>query len=179
VEGAHQVLPSRQVDPDFSTNRAIHLREQRRRNLNKTEAAQICGCGEAGCITDDAAAESDDDRGPVDAALKQAIVQARYRRQLFGLFAVGDEQRRVSAEHVLHAGTVLPPHWWTTHHCGGADEALLGQHRAHLARERGPDEYGIRTTRVCDVQPNDSHRSSCRITGAKRCTCQSRKKMRL
>ena len=60
VERADQVLAERVVDADLAADRAVHLRQQRRRHVHERDAAQVGRRGEAGHVADDAAAEGDD-----------------------------------------------------------------------------------------------------------------------
>ena len=48
------------VDADLAADRAVHLRQQRRRHLHDRDAAQVGGRGEPGDVADHAAAEGDD-----------------------------------------------------------------------------------------------------------------------
>ena len=65
----------RMIDRGLAADRGIHLREQRRRNLDVVDAALIAGSGETGHVADDAAAERD--HGGV--AVETRIDQVRRR----------------------------------------------------------------------------------------------------
>jgi hypothetical protein len=56
MERADQVLPSGCVDRHFSADRSVHLRQERRRNLKESDAAQIYSGSKAGKITNHATA---------------------------------------------------------------------------------------------------------------------------
>ena len=62
IERADQVLAERVVDADLAADRAVHLREQRRRHVHERDAAQVGRGGEPGHVADDAAAERDERR---------------------------------------------------------------------------------------------------------------------
>ena len=68
MERADQVLAQRVVDADLAADRAVHLRQQRRRDLHDRDAAQVGRRGEAGGVADDAAADRDDRAGAIGAA---------------------------------------------------------------------------------------------------------------
>ena len=59
VERADQVLAERVVDADLAADRAVHLRQQRRRHVHEGDAAQEARRGKAGRVADDAAADGD------------------------------------------------------------------------------------------------------------------------
>ena len=93
VERADQVLAERMVDADLAADRAVDLRQQRRRHLDDRDAAQVGGRGEAGDVADHAAADRDDGGGAVGAGPDQRVVDAADRLQLFVALAVGDQDR--------------------------------------------------------------------------------------
>ena len=63
MERADQVLAQRVVDADLAADRAVDLRQQRRRHLDDRDAAQIGRRREAGDVADDAAADGDERAG--------------------------------------------------------------------------------------------------------------------
>ena len=93
VEGADQVLAERMVDADLAADRAVHLRQQRRRHVHERDAAQVGRRGEARHVADDAAAERDERRRAIGVRADQRVVDARDGRELLVALAVGDEDR--------------------------------------------------------------------------------------
>ena len=75
VEGADQVLALRRVDAGLAADGAVHLRQQRGRDLHEAHAAAQDGRGEAGEVADHAAAERDDEIAALEAQLEQALAQ--------------------------------------------------------------------------------------------------------
>ena len=79
MERADEVLARARVHTGLPADRRINLREQRRRRLEKSDAAQIeCG-GEAREVADDSAAERDDAIAPLKLRLGQKL-QTSLRR---------------------------------------------------------------------------------------------------
>ena len=97
IEGADQVLPERMVDADFSADRRVDLRQQRRRHVDQRDAAQIRGRGEPGHVADHAAAEREQRRGAIGVGANQRLVDARDILQVLEALAVGDEDRLAEA----------------------------------------------------------------------------------
>ena len=62
VIGADEVLAGGVVDADLAADRAVDLREERRRHLDDRHAAEVRGGGEPGDVADDSAADGDDRR---------------------------------------------------------------------------------------------------------------------
>ena len=60
--GADEILARGVVDADFSADRAVDLREERRRDLDDGHAAEVGGRGESGDVADDPSAHGDDRR---------------------------------------------------------------------------------------------------------------------
>ena len=85
VERADQVLALRVVDADLSADRAVDVREQRRRNLHEGDAAGIRRRRETGRVADDPSAHGDDDRPPVSLQVDKRVVQPSDDRQRLGL----------------------------------------------------------------------------------------------
>ena len=89
VEGANQVLAERVIDADLSADRAVHLREQRRRHVRQRDAAQERGRRKARGIANHAAAHGDDRAAAIGARANQRVVDARDRLQVLVALAVG------------------------------------------------------------------------------------------
>ena len=83
VEGADQVLAERVVDADLAADRAVDLRQQRRRHLDDRDAAQVGRRGEAGDVADDAAADGDDRRWRDPPRADQRVVDAHRPSETF------------------------------------------------------------------------------------------------
>ena len=76
VEGADQVLAERMIDADLAADRAVHLRQQRRRHVHERDAAQVGGRRETGHVADDAAAERDERRRAIGVGANERFVDA-------------------------------------------------------------------------------------------------------
>ena len=98
VEGADQVLAERVIDAHLAADRAVDLREQRGRDLDQPDAAQVRGRDEPRHVADDAAADRDDAGAAIGLQLDQRFVRARDRRELLVALAVG-QQDRLGARH--------------------------------------------------------------------------------
>ncbi len=81
------------IDADLAADRAVDLREQRRRDLHHRHAAQVGRRREAGDVADDAAADGDDRRRAIGAGADQRVVDAADGGQVLEAFAVGNEDR--------------------------------------------------------------------------------------
>ena len=74
MKGADQVLAERVVDADLAADRAVHLRQQRRRHVHERDAAQEGRGGKARGVADDAAADGDDGAAAIGAGANQRFV---------------------------------------------------------------------------------------------------------
>ena len=110
MERADQVLPERMVDADLAANRAVHLRQQRRRHVGQRDAAKISRRGEAGRVAEDAAADGDDAGAAIGAVLDERIVDAGDGLQVLVSLAVGNEHDLGVAERLLDGPAVQLPH---------------------------------------------------------------------
>ena len=93
MKRADQVLAELVVDADLAADRAVDLREQRRRDVGERDAAQERRRGESGRVADDAATDGDDRACAVGACANQRFVDAGDRLQVLEALAVGDEDR--------------------------------------------------------------------------------------
>jgi len=91
VERADHVLAEAMVDRRLPADRRVHLREKRRGHLHAGDAALVDRGREAGEVADDAAAERDDRRRPVDPELEQPRQHVVQRVPALVRLAVGDE----------------------------------------------------------------------------------------
>ena len=73
VEGAENILYAAVVDGGFAADGTVHLREQGRRNLYEAGAAHVQRGGKSRHVPDDAAAQSHDDGGAVQAGFQHAV----------------------------------------------------------------------------------------------------------
>ena len=110
VERADQVLPERMIDADLAADRAVHLRQQRRRDVGQRDAAKERRRGKTGRVAEDAAAHRDDARAPIRAVLDERIVDASHGLQLLASLAVGNQDDRRVAERPRHGRAVERPH---------------------------------------------------------------------
>ena len=97
------------VDAHLATDRAVHLRQQRRWHVHERDATQISRSREPGHVADDAAAEGDDRRAAISRDLDERVVDARHRAELFEPFAVRDENGLYASGASRHARAVEPP----------------------------------------------------------------------
>ncbi len=160
IERTDEILPNRMVDADLPADRAVDLREQRRRHVRERYAAQVRRGGEARHVANHAAAERDDGRRPIGVRADERVVNARDGRHLLVAFAVGHEdrlRRRLAAERASELRAVQPPY-----ERARDDEAP--RRRAQRV-ERGGDaidravgnEYRVRARWRGDVESNGLH----------------------
>ena len=93
VERADQVLAVRRVDRGLAADRAVDLRQQRRRHLYEVDAAQQGRGGKAGEVADDAAAERDQRRAALDAERQHVFAERREMREILGRLAGRQDDR--------------------------------------------------------------------------------------
>ena len=74
MECADEILAERVVHADLAADRAVHLRQQRRRHLHDGDAAEVRGRGKTGDVADHAAADGDDRADAVRAGANQRVV---------------------------------------------------------------------------------------------------------
>ena len=79
IERADQVLAERMVDADLAADRAVHLREQRRRHMHQRDAPQVGRRREARHVADHAAAEGDERGRAIGVRADERIVDADHR----------------------------------------------------------------------------------------------------
>ena len=121
MERADQVFPERMIDADLAADRAVHLRQQRRRHVGQRDAAEISRRGKACRVAEDAAADGDDAGAPIGALLDEGIVDAGDGLQMLVSLAVGNEHDPASPSDCL---TVLPcscPPPGSIRRCDGAE----------------------------------------------------------
>ncbi len=106
--GADEVLARGVVDADFSTDRAVDLREERRRDLDDGHAAEVRGRGEPGDVADDSSAHGHDRRRAIGRGPNQRVVDPSHRRELFEAFAVGNEDRFLRGQPFEPVGVKAP-----------------------------------------------------------------------
>ena len=93
MKRADEVLARAQVDTSLAADRAIDLRQERRRHLDESDAAQIRRGGKSRHVADHAAAERDDGARAVEPAARELVVEAPCRSEGLGPFAVANEDR--------------------------------------------------------------------------------------
>jgi hypothetical protein len=127
MERADQVLPEGMVDADLSSDRTVHLREQRRRHLHDRNAAEVSRRRESRDIARDASPERDDCAGAIGAGANQRVVDAADRREVLEPFTIRDEDRLL-AGHPLKPLAVETParlrghHDAACRHAGGVEQ---------------------------------------------------------
>ena len=87
VECADEIFALRQVYAGLAADRGIHLCEQSGRNLTHAHTAQEGGCRKACHVTDDAAAEGDDEILAGDAGSAQVCIDSRDGVEVFVFLA--------------------------------------------------------------------------------------------
>jgi hypothetical protein len=129
MKRADQILPARQVRPRLAAHGRVHLRQQRRRNLNHRDAAHEDGCQKPPEIVHHAAAERDHDRTAVSPRRHHLLRHRLNRRQALSLLAPReeDEMEITRAQRRTHPLPVVPPHRLLRHH-----EDLPGARRNKL-----------------------------------------------
>ena len=90
VERADEVLAGGVIHGSLAAHGRVHLGQQRRRHLNQAHAALIARRGESGHIPYHAAAQGDQRRGAVVAALHEAIEHGGPCRHRLEALAVAD-----------------------------------------------------------------------------------------
>ena len=150
VERADQVLAERMVDADLAADRAVYLRQQRRRHVHQGDAAQEAGRGKAGGVADDAATDGNHGAAAVGAALDERVVDARHRGQRLVALAVGDEDR-LTGDRGLDACALVTPDDWARHDKALASHAVAVEERRELLAETFADQDGGLLIRGGDV----------------------------
>ena len=110
VECANQVLAERMVHPHLAADRAVHLRQQRRRDVRHRDPAQVCGRREPRGIADHAAADRNDAGAPVGASRHERVVHAAGGLQRLGTLTIGDEDALGARQRPRDGGAVQAPH---------------------------------------------------------------------
>src|SRR5712692_9751210 len=90
MKSADHVFPERMVDRGLAADRRIHLREERRGNLDVLHAALIGGGGKAGQVPDHSAPESDESTVAPAALLEQRIEDRVERAPVLVFLPIGD-----------------------------------------------------------------------------------------
>ena len=160
MERPDEVLGRPEVDAGLAADAAVHLGQQRGRDLHEVQAPRVRGGGEAGHVAQDAAAQGDDDRAPVGGVVVERLIEALHGRQRFPLFAVRDGQNVnlkagvcQALRHALAIAAVnavvaedhgLPPFGLAAGHAGG-------DFRADLRQQAAPDEDVIGAVGKADV----------------------------
>ena len=89
------------VDRGLAADRRVDLRKQRRRHLNERHAAHVAGRGEPGDVTDDAAAEREQNGLAITACREQGVEDCIQRGPILVRFAV----RQFDHQHARVSGT--------------------------------------------------------------------------
>lgn len=92
MKAADQVLAAHQVHARLAARRRIHLRQQRRWNLNHRNAAHEDRRQKSAHVRDDAAAEPDHNAGPVGLLLQHLSGEFFHRAQALFAFAPREKQ---------------------------------------------------------------------------------------
>ena len=101
------------IDADLAANRAVHLREERRRHVRERDAAQVGRGRESRHVADHPAAEGNDRRCAIGVRVHERVVDARDGRHLLVALAVGHEDRLrllLAADRACERRSVQPPH---------------------------------------------------------------------
>lgn len=87
MKGAHEVFAALEIDGGFAADARIDHREERRRDLDKGDAAQVKGSGKPGQVSRHAAAQGDDRVGAGEAQGGEMIEKRKEHRGILGGFA--------------------------------------------------------------------------------------------
>ena len=151
----HQVLARAQVDARLAPDRAVHLRQQRRRYLDHLHATQVGGGSKARHISDDAAAEGNDDAGAVEPTARELVIQATGGGERLRPFAVPDEQRPSGAVAPQLAPMPAP-------HRAATDDGGLTTPRRRQKRRQFGEETRSDHDVICRAVRPDGHTHSGR-----------------
>src|SRR5437660_1216183 len=88
MKSAYEILARVRVDGDFPSDRSIHLREQRRRDLNEGNASQVNCCGKPGEVARDSAAERNDRVTSLQTSAHEKSERAFERSEILETLAV-------------------------------------------------------------------------------------------
>ncbi len=96
IKGPDQVLAARVINGGLAADAAVNLRKKSCRHLHERNSAQIGGCGITGEISDNATAQSNQERRTIDFCLNQPVIDRAKRRRVLVLFTVRnlDQYRR-------------------------------------------------------------------------------------
>src|SRR5262245_30883702 len=81
------------VDTHLATDGAIHLCQERSRNVNEGDATEERGGGKTGCVADHSSAYRHNRAAPVGAGANQRLVDARNRLQVLEALPVWNQDR--------------------------------------------------------------------------------------
>ncbi len=151
VIGADQVLARGVVDADLAADRAVDLRQERRRHLDDRDAAEVGRGGESGDVADDPAADGDDRRRAIGRGANQGIVDASDGGELLVALAVGNEDRLFRGE-PRERVAVQAPHGGIRHDEAPARRTEGVDDAGETAGDADLDLDGIGARRCADLQ---------------------------
>ena len=132
------------VDADLAADRAVDLREQRRRHVDERDAAQVGRRREAGHVADHAAAEGDHRRRAVGAGADQRVVDAGDGRELLEPLAVGHEDRLLDRDRARQLRAVQPPDQRARDDEAPRGRADRVERRAEAVEDATANRHGVR-----------------------------------
>ena len=96
AEGAHQVFPCGEIDGSLAAYGGIHSCQQSGRHLDKADAPEVGGGGEASQVTNHAAAQSGDEVRPGQTVFSQKVQKFQINSGIFTFFAGGKNKGNCS-----------------------------------------------------------------------------------
>ena len=172
-EGAHEVLARGDIDARLAADGTVHHREERRRNLHKTDAAQVARRRKAREVARHAAAAGKENAVARKPALRQELAERRKLGKGLGILARGHYVARKAAEGPCDEFPLrLEKGGIHDEDRAAAFESQARQHRGNLRGQARSD--GDVVTAFREVDPDCWHgrilarkgvRRQCRIAG--------------
>ncbi len=158
MERADEVLARRQVHADLAPDRAVHLREQRRRDLDEADAPKVARRRESDDVADDAAADGDDRTGSIESLRLAGGIEAGDRAEGLGALAVGNQDRTSAwREQAREAAAVEVPDGRGAHDEPLPADVLVREPSGQRAGQAGADQDGVGVAFARDVDADWCH----------------------
>ena len=160
VKTSDEILSRRVIDRDFSSDAAVNLSEQRRRNVHKAHASEIDRCSKSCGVTEGTSTDRDDDCIPSRAAREQIAGETDDSLESLGPFAVRQRQYIDASEAICEcvSGDFHEPRSRDDER--RASRRHLSEDRASVSNDSPADEDGILGGLVADYDCGLHH--SCR-----------------
>src|SRR6185295_4245291 len=157
IKRTNQVLSQRVVDADLAADGAVHLREQRRRHVDQSDAAQVGRGGEARHVADDAPAQGDERGRAIGIGADERLVNPCDGRQLLVALAVGDQDRLGRVQRAGELRTVQAPDQRAGHDEAACRGLEIVEHAADAIERAVADRHGVRARGYGDVDADRIH----------------------